>query len=137
MYYDSDIYFEMSDLITHKYPAQWKKYDSMNLKYNEQEKAVNMLLSVIAYNEYFIVMWWWRKWRERVFWARFHISVLNMLKEWIYPDGFKFMVFWITGFLNLSIVWYSEQQTFQKPDIFDPLVRRWNGIYSVWIARKK
>ena len=51
MYCDLNIHFEMSDLITHKHPVQQKKYDLINLKYNEQEMAVNVLLSVTAYNE--------------------------------------------------------------------------------------
>jgi hypothetical protein len=51
MYYNLNIHFEMFDLITNKHPAQQKKYDSINLKCNEQEMAVNILLCVTAYNK--------------------------------------------------------------------------------------
>jgi len=98
---------------------------------------VNILLCVIAYSEYFIVMWWWRQWGETVFWPCFHISLPYILNAQIYSDGFKLWYIGLLGSWTSSIAWYSEQHTFQKPVTFNPLVRKWNSAYSVWTARKK
>ena len=96
--------------------------------------ALNTVLCVTTYNEYFIMMWWWRELGETVSCPCFRISLPNILNTLIYSDGIKIRYFRTQVSWTSSIVWYSDQHPFQKPDIFNPLVRRWNRI---WTDRKK